>query len=229
MTTVDKNKARRFVFDPDDMTAILESVVRKHGTHNQKTHGRKGGGGGSAFFESGGEVTGALTPDAEELRTMRASLDAMEDTLGEEFVNDRGVKFTRTAISTEGEPDGTKVRVAYTEDGVAGAIQYFEMDEATTAATYGTFSEDPSLWPEPHIYIAYLGSTGLADRTGSALAETVLREAATKGLGVRIESADDNASAFWERIGLKRESEGSEFGFTHGLSAAEVKELVDKL
>lgn len=27
MTTVDKIKARRFVFDPDDMTAILESVV----------------------------------------------------------------------------------------------------------------------------------------------------------------------------------------------------------
>lgn len=229
MTTVDKIKARRFVFDPDDMTAILESVVQKHGAHNQKTHGRKGGGGGSAFFESGGKVTGALSSDAEELGIMKSTLDVMEDNLGEEFVNDRGVKFTRNAMDIEGEPDGTKVRVAHTEDGVAGAIQYFELDQAGIEGAYGGFMGDEETLPEPHIFIAYLGSTGLTDKTGSALAETVFREAASKGLGINLESADASASAFWERVGMKRANQDSGFSFTHTLSASEVKELVDNL
>jgi hypothetical protein len=48
MSAVKNLDARRFVFDPEDMAAILEGIiVEKHGTHNQSSHGRKGGGSGS--------------------------------------------------------------------------------------------------------------------------------------------------------------------------------------
>jgi hypothetical protein len=45
MNAVKNIDVRRLVFDPEDMAAILENViVEKHGSHNQKTHGGKGGG-----------------------------------------------------------------------------------------------------------------------------------------------------------------------------------------
>lgn len=195
------------------------------GRHSQKTHGGKGGG-GAKFFESGGQITQALSSGNEELGTMVATLDIMQDLLGEEFTTDRGVKFTRDAIDIEGEPEGTKVRVAYTEDGVAGAIQYFEMDKENIKATYGSFMGEGETMPEPHIYIAYLGSTGLVDKTGSALAGAVFSEAAKKNIGISLESADANASAFWEKIGMKRVEQDSGFSFTHTLTANQVQELV---
>lgn len=48
MSAAKNMDVRRLVFDPEDMAAILENViVEKHGSHNQKTHGGKGGGSGS--------------------------------------------------------------------------------------------------------------------------------------------------------------------------------------
>ena len=54
MSAVKNLDARRFVFDSEDMAAIIEGmIVEKHGSHNQKTHGGKGGGSdsGSAALE----------------------------------------------------------------------------------------------------------------------------------------------------------------------------------
>ena len=48
MSAVKNIDVRRLVFDPEDMAAIIEGmIVEKHGSHNQKTHGGKGGGGGA--------------------------------------------------------------------------------------------------------------------------------------------------------------------------------------
>lgn len=233
MTTVDKNKARRFVFDPDDMTAILESVVLKHGTHNQKTHAGKRGGGGAKFFEAGGEITSPLGSDSAELAEMVETVDLMSDVLGDGFASDTGVKFTRNAMDIEGEPEDTMVEVAFTEDGVAGAIQYTEMSQEMADFTSEDFLDDTDFKVEPHIYISYLGSTGLVDRAGSALAESVLRKAAAKGIGVYLQSKDAASTAFWERLGMKKAPDGLllDIGvsITHTLSASEVQELVDNL
>ena len=202
--------------------------LAKHapGKHDQQNHAG-GRGMGAKFFESGGLITQGLSPSSDELGTMVATLEIMEDALGEEFTNDRGVKFTRDAIDVEGEPEGTKVSVAYTEDGVAGAIQYFEMDKENINNTYGAFMGEDETMPEPHIYIAYLGSTGLVDKTGSALADAVFREAVKKKIGIALESADANASAFWEKIGMKRADQDSGLSFTHTLTASQVQELVN--
>jgi hypothetical protein len=44
MSAANDTKMRRLVFDPEDIAAILDGmVVEKHGSHNQKTHGGKGG------------------------------------------------------------------------------------------------------------------------------------------------------------------------------------------
>jgi hypothetical protein len=136
-------------------------------------------------------------------------------------------------MDIEGEPEGTLVEVAFTEDGVAGAIQYSEMGGDATDFAFEGLTDGTEFKTEPHIYIAYLGSTGLVDRTGSALAESVFKKAAAKNIGVYLQSKDASSTAFWERIGMKKAPEGlfsdMGVGITHTLSATEVRELVDSL
>ena len=206
--------------------------LAKHapGKHDQKTHGR--GGGGSKFFESGGEMTGALEAGSQQLKEMQDTVDIMADILGDKFAKDAGVKFTNNAMDLEGEPEGTFVEVAFTEDGVAGAIQYSEISE--DMIDLGDFLGDTEFKPEPHIYIAYLGSTGLVDKTGSALTESVFRKAAQKNLGVYLQSKDANSTAFWEKMGMKKVVGGPidvymGNSITHTLNALEVQELVSNL
>ena len=195
--------------------------VQKHapGKHDQKTHGR-GGGKSSVFYESGGELSNALSLNARELKEAQITLELMEDVIGDEFKSDEGVKFTKFAL--ESDLGDTKVIIAKTEDGLAGAISYNEMSKEIIDSV-GTYL--PTESPEPHMYIQYLGSTGLVDGTGTALADAVFQEAADKGLGVMLESASVGATAFWEKIGLEMIDD---FVMpVYGLSASKVKELVN--
>jgi SPP1 gp7 family putative phage head morphogenesis protein len=196
--------------------------VQKHapGKHDQKTHGKGGGGKSSVFYESGGELSNALSLNARELKEAQITLELMEDVIGDEFKSDEGVKFTKFAL--ESDLGDTKVIIAKTEDGLAGAISYNEMSKEIIDSV-GTYL--PTESPEPHMYIQYLGSTGLVDGTGTALADAVFQEAADKGLGVMLESASVGATAFWEKIGLEMIDD---FVMpVYGLSASKVKELVN--
>lgn len=207
-------------------------LFAKHGSHNQKTHGGKGGGGEpSEFVEAGGSVSGELSPRDAELVTAIETLEEMEDMLGGEFKRDVGVVFTKYALSVD-EELGNRVKVASTEDGLAGAISYNYMEEINIDSTYGaaarldiTLPEDGDFTlPPPHIYINFLGSTGLIDKTGSALAQSVFKEAADRGLAVYLQSASDGASAFWTKMGLQ---EGKIFGDAAFFASADrIKELV---
>jgi SPP1 gp7 family putative phage head morphogenesis protein len=195
-------------------------VKHAPGKHDQKTHGKGGGGKSSVFYESGGELSNALSLNARELKEAQITLELMEDVIGDEFKSDEGVKFTKFAL--ESDLGDTKVIIAKTEDGLAGAISYNEMSKEIIDSV-GTYL--PMESPEPHMYIQYLGSTGLVDGTGTALADAVFQEAADKGLGVMLESASVGATAFWEKIGLEMIDD---FVMpVYGLSASKVKELVN--
>ena len=144
----------------------------------------------------------------------------MEDVIGDDFKSDTGVKFTKMAL--ESDLGDTKIIIAKTEDGLAGAISYNEMSQEIIDSV-GVYL--PTESPEPHMYVQYLGSTGLLDGTGTALADAVLQEAADKGLGIMLESANVGASAFWEKIGLDMIDDSGVP--VYGLSANEVKKLVN--
>ena len=223
MSIAEDIKARRFVVDANEFAFVLATTkVEKHqaGKHDQKTHGKGGGGKSSVFYESGGEVSNALSLNARELKEAQITLELMEDVIGDEFKSDEGVKFTKFAL--ESDLGDTKVIIAKTEDGLAGAISYNEMSKEIIDSV-GTYL--PTESPEPHMYIQYLGSTGLVDGTGTALADAVFQEAADKGLGVMLESASVGATAFWEKIGLEMIDD---FVMpVYGLSASKVKELVN--
>lgn len=173
----------------------IEILVAKHqaGKHDQKTHGR-GGGKSSVFYESGGELSNALSLNASELKEAQITLELMEDVIGDEFKSDEGVQFTKMAL--ESDLDDTKVIVAKTEDGLAGAISYHEMNKEKIEMTYGMFENVDLERIKPHLYVQYLGSTGLVDKTGTALANAVFQEAANKNIGIMLEAANDGASAF---------------------------------
>jgi SPP1 gp7 family putative phage head morphogenesis protein len=193
-------------------------LLAKHlqGKHDQKTHGR--GGSASAFYQSGGSISDPLDWESEKLAEAQITLETMGEMLGDEFSKDEGVKFTKFAL--EPELGDTKVRIAQTEDGLAGAISYMEMGKEELEITYGDFATEMN----PQIYISYLGSTGLIDKTGTALAMSVFEEAASRNLGIFLESASDSASAFWKKMGL----EATE-GFADDILSAspeKVKELV---
>ena len=210
----------------------LNELFIKHypGQHDQQNHagGRAGGRGGDSvneFREAGGSITGPLKAGDEEIGIAVATLQQMEEMLGDEFKEDKGVKFVRLALEAEGEM-GSRIRLAKTEEGLAGAIAYNEMGKEEIESTYGMF-EDVENLPEPHIYIQYLGSVGLIDKTGSALANSVFEEAANKGLGVMLESENAGSTKFWEKMGLELIEDSGILGIPmYGASASKIKTLV---
>jgi hypothetical protein len=134
--------------------------------------------------------------------------------LGQDYADpkDTGFRFTKFALNSD------EGYVAHAEGGgVAGALGLHRM-------TRDDLVGEPL--HEPHLYIDYLGSTGIADGTGSALVHRALREAADGGWGVRLEPSDDNAAAFWTKMGMKIDpwDVGTDYW---GMTAAEVRRLVE--
>ena len=189
------------------------AAMFKHGSHDQSTHNpHKGGRGSSKFTELGGLVSNELNPKDEELTIAIETLEQMDDMLGDDFKRDMGRRYTSYAINVD-ERSADKVKLASMEEGLAGAISYKYMPRQ-------------KIRPEPHIYINFLGSTGIVDKTGTALAQSVFEEAANRGLAVYLHPADDGASAFWTKMGLQVTKFDSDALFA---PAGKVKELVGNL
>ena len=192
-----------FVYSrPTKVTKSKPLVVIKYNPHHDN-RGRFASGGASAFFNSGGTISGPLTEDSEELVKAQKDMASMSEDMGDEFKKDKGVEFTNLALN-ENEIHA-KVKVAYAEDGIAGAIQYAHLPEEMANDMFGfSMGEDVELPELPaETYISYLGSTGIIDKTGTALAMSVIQEAAKAKTGVLLESADNNSTSFWKTLGFQ--------------------------
>jgi SPP1 gp7 family putative phage head morphogenesis protein len=180
------------------------------------------------FFKSGGSVSKPLRYVDDAVQEAAATLESMADLLGEEWDKSLGVKFTKFALEP-GIVNGTKqVRLAQLPEGLGGAISYTRrgLDDIRVAGNAGAF--DNMVDSAPHLYIEYLGSTGIVPQTGTSLAQTVIKEAADNNLGIILESATRESSGFWRKMGLNPLSaeEGEAY---YGLTAQEVVALVEKM
>jgi SPP1 gp7 family putative phage head morphogenesis protein len=185
--------------------------------------------GTNPFFKSGGSVSRPLRFADDAVQEATATLESMADLLGEEWDDSIGVKFTKFALEPGGVVNGTKqVRLAQLPDGLGGAISYTRrgLDDILDAGDEGVFEN--MVDTAPHLYINYLGSTGIVPQTGTSLAQSVIKEAADNNLGIILESATLESSGFWRKMGLKPLSaeEGEAY---YGLTAQEVVALVEKM
>lgn len=118
--------------------------------------------------------------------------DQLDDMIGmdPDFGKDIGVGYTRIALNSYhdfGEEKAT-VYVAHAEGlGVAGAISIVDYPERS--------------------HVDYLGSTGLAKGTGTALAVQAAKHAARRGLPLTGEPTDE-AEPFWRKLGWKEDPTG---------------------
>jgi hypothetical protein len=192
--------------------AILEAL--KHGDHDQSTHGRGSGAEGIAsnskrFADDGGTISDIA--DEETLMAAQFTLDDMEEL--DPDIAHKGTEFTKHAM---GEPQS---RVAMVEGvGVAGAVGYSPPMEPSD-------EEIEAGLTEPRVHVEYIGSTGIAGGTGSALMGVVIKEAAEAKAGITMEPENKKAEQFFEKLGMKRDP--YETGSSHlmGLPAGEVSEL----
>jgi SPP1 gp7 family putative phage head morphogenesis protein len=181
------------------------------------------------FRKAGGEVSRPLRLADDAVKEAEATLEAMADLLGEDWDKSLGVEFTKFALLQPSLVNGTRqVRLAQLPEGLGGAISYLVrgVDDILDAGTMGAFENFVDA--APHLYIEYLGSTGIVPRTGTSLAQTVIKEAADNNLGIILESATPQSSDFWRKMGLNPLSaeEGEAF---YGLTAQEVVALVEKM
>lgn len=127
---------------------------------------------------------------------------------------DLGVRFTRFAL----DPDvsGSRVHVA-TDDhgGIAGAVSFYEHTEEDPRGT----GEDTRF-----VYVDYLGTTGTAAGAGTALAHAVARYAAARHLGVMGDPVNEDAGAFWAKLGWHEDPYDLGSGF-YGWTPGETAEV----
>ncbi len=180
------------------------------------------------FRKAGGGVSKPLRFTDDAIQEATATLDSMADLLGDEWDNSQGVKFTKFALQP-GMVYGTQqVRLAQLPDGLGGAISYTVRDAVDIKATGNLGAFENAVDTVPHLYIEYLGSTGIVPKTGTALANSVIKEAADNNLGIILESATPQSSEFWRKMGLKplSDEEGEAY---YGLTAQEVIALIDRM
>ena len=72
--------------------------------------------------------------------------------------------------------------------------------------------------------IEHLGSTGVFDGTGSALAKRVIKVAAEKNRKIVLRALDDNAKAFWTKVGFQSETINNVLSRSMEMSLDKVKE-----
>jgi len=179
----------------------IEIVVEKANPYKDPTNGRfTTGGAASAFSSAGGTISAPMADGSTELKKAQADMDAMTEAMGDDFRKDKGVEFTKLALN-ENEI-GAEVKVARAEDGIAGAIQYAHLPSDMANTMFGMDNEDLPELPAV-TYISYLGSTGIVNKTGTALTLSVFEEATKSGTGILLESADASSTAFWKTLGLE--------------------------
>ena len=170
-----------------------------------------------AFHEEGGVIESSrefgLDPDSDidqfVLGTSRWELDEMVHMAPE--LEGKGTHFTRLALEQE------NVKVAKVPGlGVAGAVGYSEPQMHPFERSMGI--------TEPRMHIEYLGTTGIAEGTGSALVNEVIREAAVRGVDISLEAENDNAAGFFESVGFEEDVYGIGSRL-HGMTAERAREL----
>lgn len=126
-----------------------------------------------------------------------------------------GPQFSRAAFASP----NVIVAKTKTGDGVAGALGY------TIAPLGGAGLGGKSL------YIDFLGTTGIADGTGSALARMAIKEAARQKLPITLD-AITSARPFWAKMGMSGEAakalEGP-YSYHWGMSAKDVQRIAADL
>jgi hypothetical protein len=173
-----------------------------------------------------------------------AILDMMAADMGESWAQSRGTQFTRQAIergrkTRREKPDLVSgVLTAWTTDPatgygdhVAGALNYFVMDEFRIP--FG------KTYKRRYVYADYVGSTGILPGVGSALMREVILIAAKMNLPV-LGTADPPALSYWRDVwGWQRNPFNFDLGGTasrmsgsdslYGLTAQQVKDLAKRL
>jgi hypothetical protein len=184
---------------------------QKHQDHDQSSHGNWAGNGqGSVasskakqFSDNGGTISNKLDRLGEpsvELTNAQNQMKEMSDKLGFEWSIDSGVLQTANALGVIKYGaiglGGDSVFVARAKDGsLAGAISF--RTEVSSIA--------PNKPTEIVLSIEHLGSTGLFDGTGSALAKKVIKVAADNNRKIVLKAMDNNAQAFWTKVGFQSE------------------------
>lgn len=129
----------------------------------------------------------------------------------ERWKNDKGVQFTSYALDRVGREPTTHTIAAFNDHGdIAGAVTFHEIGS----------DEDG----DHAVFLDHVGSTGSAAGVGTALAHQVARYAADRNLPVIGSPYDDEAKAFWRKIGWEHEPLNDSSGMS-GWAADRVKEI----
>lgn len=138
------------------------------------------------FEKEGGDLRymnpGEMEARVDEVEQMREFMDIKPH-------EDVGIDFTKYAMQDAG--DTSKVIMATTEDGIAGALSIVPNEGSDGRKT---------------AYVDYLGTTGIAEGTGSALVEEATKWAADNNMPIVGHPVAD-AMGFWDKMGWKADPE----------------------
>lgn len=146
------------------------------------------------FADGGGTVRFvADDPDLVELTELRDQLTDTAELMGEEWLQDEGVRFTDFALAGPFDYDTAHVFVAEQEGtGIAGALSIIER---------------PNSLGETVAFVDYLGTTGFAEGTGSALVRDAARWAAQHDVAL-VGDPTGAALPFWKALGWELDPAG---------------------
>jgi hypothetical protein len=197
------------VDEGDDSEMAVRADLAKYNENQERdSHGRFGSGseasnGASKFSDKGGKISQSLDKNDSKVNEAKNGIEEMSSKLGFDFAIDPGVMQALEAVGgiKYGEVDlqGDKVIVAYDKNNdIAGALSYTEK----TYPNGGT-----------SVFIDHAGSTGILQGTGSALTQSVIDIAASKGSAIELNSLPD-ARGFWEKMGFDNYFGGSIMNMT---------------
>ena len=165
----------------DNISADVHDIVQKKITSFRADNGM--------ILERSPVTAGVEDANLDRLRRkMRSKADK------DRWDNDKGVQFTKFAMDSSGQVPGTRVFVAQTQPDkkwpyIAGAISMYEYEGEG-------------------LHVDYLGTTGITDGTGTALARQAAKIAAEKGLSVIGEPESEGALEFWKKLGWHEDPDG---------------------
>lgn len=158
----------------------------------------------AAFFAAGGTVDTLLGNDAKVTEEKAKATQTIEEMAHNGVVNrnDMGVDFTRVALGFENVVVATDTAT----EAVAGAQGY---------RSGPTFGETKSYWgASQFIGNGYLGTTGILEGAGSAVASEFIHQAAIDDAAAIIHPVS-SAEGFWSKMGMTPSSyRSSEWGMS---------------
>ncbi len=186
------------------------------------------------FKSEGGQIirnVGEQQAEAlqEELQTLR---DIVEPAEGREAM---GFSLTDGALEAAAtshyvdDQSGAIVHVADSGDAIGGAI-YGLMQNGSKSEDFAgleDFEDLGELEHQPLLIVEDLGSTSITQGAGTALVAEIYKDAAAAGVGVGGWPLED-ALPFWKSVGFHPDPTGEGLD-VHGMSAEEVKQVVDSL